>query len=174
MKNIGILTDEKRAQINNFIKKSNRYINFLCYCYSKPPMITKEDLLSVVYERLCIYAVRHNIGDNGKKLAEYLVRTAHSMLIDDKYHNNVTIVNDDFFFDNLHSYDLNSVEDKFEYEHNSRIIEIKLSTLKDFERRYIIEYYINGKTMSEIAKLNNVSTQYVSSIIKQSMTKIIK
>lgn len=177
MKNIGILTDEKRSQIEKFYKSSKRYIEFLCYCYAKYPMITKEDLISSVDEKLCVYAVRHNIIEYGHQgLAKYLVKTAYISTIKDKYHSNVTTIekNNDLYFDSIISKDLNLVNNMIEGEYNNRLIKIKLSVLKDFERRYIIDYYIKGLNMPEIAKFNNVSTQYVSAIIKQSVKKITK
>ena len=94
-----VLNTEAQKQIEDFYKTSDRYVKLLCSKYQILPLITKDDIYSLVYEKLCIYVSDHSIDKYGyQRLAEIIVFSARWQLLSSNYHKKEVVVkenNDD-------------------------------------------------------------------------------
>jgi len=173
-----VLTVEAQKQIEDFYNKSNRYIWLLCYNYQQLPLITKEDIYSLVYEKLCVYASTHNIEKLGyQKLAECIVRSAALLLMTTNYAKKEFILNDSEQTNNIlesTTPDFNNGDTIIERKENEKLLEKLFDAVSDKERFFIEEFYFNDKSLTEIAKENGISPQLTRYYIQAGIKKMNK
>lgn len=175
------LNDDQRKQVEDFYKKSDRYVRLLCFRMQLLPKITADDIYGKTYERLCIYVQRHKLNVYGyQKLAQYIVMSARNMLFDN-YHKHTLIVDDRIENDDTNSFiednaetSVNECEKLFETEYVEEKKNMLFSCLTSNERKFMEEIYINNLKQAEIAEKYGCTPQNVSWTIMNARKKIQK
>jgi len=176
------LTDDQRKQVEDFYRKSDRYVRLLCFHFKLLPKITPDDIYGKVYERLCVYVQQHNLFAAGyQKLAYYLVLTSRNCLVD-SYHKNTLIVDDRIEYDDTNSLldeacdeqtinDYEKTIDKVDIENKKNML---FSCLTSNERKIMEEIYQGDLNQSEIAEKYGCTRQNVSLLISSARKKLQK
>lgn len=176
------LTENQRKQVEDFYKKSDRYVRLLCFHFKILPKITQDDIYGKVYERLCVYVQHNNLVSAGyQKLAYYLVMTSRNSLVD-SYHKHTLLIDDRIDDDDTNSFiddacdelPINDYEKNIENDDIENKKNIIFSCLTSSERKIMEEIYRGELNQSEIAEKYGCTKQYISFLISSARKKLQK
>lgn len=163
------MNEEQKLELSEFISKWSRSIDYYAYMYANEPRVSKDDLISAFYERICVFYLKGNkvvkFGETAfikltmYRLSLYYNKKNGSSFIADICDNNDddTVLAPSVF------------EEPFEKSDNRIILnkEFDKRKWKESWREILYLHFEGGYNLTEIARMRGVSHQAITEVFRK-------